>query len=50
MAVRVIREEFNQDHRGVVIDDPALYEEVKAYVTAITPALADRVQLYDRTV
>ncbi len=47
MALRVIREEFNKDYRGVIIDDPALFEEVKGYVSAITPALADRVELYD---
>ncbi len=48
MALRVIREEFNKDYRGVIIDDPALFEEVEGYVSAITPALADRVELYDR--
>ena len=42
MAVRVIREEFNKDYRGIVIDDKALYEDVKGYVSSITPALADR--------
>jgi len=50
MAVRVIREEFNDDYRGIVIDDKALYEEVRSYVAAISPALADRVQHYDREV
>ncbi|MCC5954120.1 MAG: Rne/Rng family ribonuclease [Acidimicrobiia bacterium] len=48
MAVRVIREEFNADYRGVLIDDRALYEEVSDYVGAISPALADRVEFYDR--
>ena len=48
MAVRVIREEFNKDYRGIIIDDRALYEDVKGYVESITPALADRVQYYDR--
>ncbi|MDW3180184.1 MAG: Rne/Rng family ribonuclease [Acidimicrobiia bacterium] len=48
MAVRVIREEFNKDYRGIVIDDRALYEDVKSYVESITPALADRVEYYDR--
>ena len=48
MAVRVIREEFNNDYRGVVIDDPALYEAVRDYVASISPALADRVELFDR--
>ena len=47
LAVRVIREEFNKEYRGVVIDDRTLYEEVKEYVASITPELADRVELYD---
>jgi ribonuclease E len=50
MALRVIREEFNSEYRGVVIDDPALYEDVRDYVASISPALADRVELFDRTV
>ncbi len=45
LAVRVIREEFNRDYRGVVIDDPRLYDQVKEYVSSITPELADRVEL-----
>jgi ribonuclease E len=47
LAVRVIREEFNKEYRGVVIDDQALYEEVRDYVASISPELADRVELYD---
>jgi ribonuclease E len=47
MSVRVIREEFNKDYRGVVIDNAEMYEEVKGYVSSISPALADRVELYD---
>jgi ribonuclease E len=50
MALRAIREEFNDDYRGVVIDDLALYNEVHDYVASISPALADRVQFYDRSV
>jgi ribonuclease E len=46
-AVRVIREEFNRQYRGVVIDDPDLYEEVRDYVASISPELTDRVELYD---
>jgi ribonuclease E len=45
MAVRVIREEFNRNYRGVVIDDRELYEEVRDYVATISPELADRVEL-----
>jgi ribonuclease E len=46
MSVRVIREEFNKEYRGVVIDDESLYSEVADYVSIITPALADRVDHY----
>ncbi|MHB8504391.1 MAG: Rne/Rng family ribonuclease [Acidimicrobiales bacterium] len=44
MAVRVIREEFNKDYRGVIIDDREVYEEVRDYVASISPELADRVE------
>ena len=47
IAVRVIREEFNRNYRGVVIDDQRLYEEVRDYVASISPELADRVEFYD---
>jgi ribonuclease E len=47
LAVRVIREEFNPDYRGVVIDDQALFEQVRDYVTAFNPELADRIEYYD---
>ena len=47
LAVRVIREEFNADYRGVIIDDRRLYEEVKSYVEVMNPELADRIELYD---
>jgi ribonuclease E len=50
MAVRVIREELNDDYRAIIIDEPKLFEEIRGYVAAISPALADRVQYYDRTV
>jgi len=33
MAVRVIREEFNTEYRGIVIDDRQLYEEVREYAS-----------------
>ena len=47
LAVRVIREEFNPDYRGVVIDDQRLFEEVRDYVEAFNPELADRIEFYD---
>jgi len=46
-AVRIIREEFTKEFRGVIIDDRELYEEIKSYVESITPALAERIEYYD---
>jgi len=48
LAVRVIREEFNRDYRGVVIDDASLYQQVKGYMETVTPALADRIEFHDK--
>ena len=48
LAVRVLREELNEDYRGVLIDDRDLYEKVREYVLAVNPELADRIEFYDR--
>ena len=47
LAVRVIREEFTSEYRGVVIDDPVLFAEVRDYIQAFNPEFADRVELYN---
>ncbi len=47
LAIRLIREEFTKEFRGVVIDNAAMYEEVKSYIDAIAPELAERVEFYD---
>ena len=47
LAVRVIREEFSTDYRGVLIDDQRLFEEVRDYVQAFNPELAARIEYYD---
>ena len=47
LAVRILREELNSDYRGVVIDDRALYEQVREYVATVSPELAERVEYYD---
>ncbi len=47
LAVRIIREEFNADYRGVVIDNREVFEEVRSYVESISPELADRVEFHD---
>jgi ribonuclease E len=47
LVVRVIREEFTKEYRGVIIDDRDLYEQIRSYVEAIAPELAERVEYYD---
>jgi ribonuclease E len=50
LAVRVLREELNDEYRAVLIDDRTLYEKVREYVMAVNPELADRIEYYDREV
>ncbi len=50
LSVRILREELNAEYRGVVIDDLALFEQVRDYVRAVSPELADRVEYYDAAV
>ena len=50
LAIRVIREEFTKEYRAVVIDDQAMYDEVKAYIDAVAPELSERVEFYDAEV
>ncbi len=47
MAVRVIREEFNQDFRSVHIDDRRLFDGVHDYVSSVAPELVERLEFYD---
>jgi ribonuclease E len=47
LAVRILREELNAEYRGVVIDDVDLFEQVRDYVSAVSPELSDRVEYYD---
>ncbi len=47
LAIRLIREEFTKEFRGVVIDNKAMYDEVSSYIEAIAPELAERVEFYD---
>jgi len=47
MAFRFIREEFNKDFRGVVIDDADMCEKVRTYVESVNPALVDRISYHD---
>jgi len=47
LAVRIVREEFNREYRGVVIDDEELFSQVRDYVEQVNPELAPRVEYYD---
>ena len=47
LAVRVIREEFSNEYRGIIIDDRKMYEEIRDYVGAFNPDFVDRVEFYD---
>lgn len=47
LAVRVIREEFSSDYRGIVIDNRELFEEVRDYIGAFNPEFVDRVEYWD---
>lgn len=46
LAVRLIREEFTAEFRGVIIDDEDLFRDVSGYMSAVTPALADRIEYF----
>ena len=47
LAVRVIREEFSSDYRGIAIDNRELFEEVRDYIGAFNPEFVDRVEYWD---
>ena len=47
LVFRYIREEFNKDFRGILIDDRELFDKVKNYAESVAPAIADRVSFYD---
>jgi len=50
LAVRMLREELNSEYRAVLIDDHALYEQVRDYVGSVSPDLMERVEHYDPAV
>lgn len=47
LVVWVIREEFNFEYCGVIIDDWELYEEVCSYVGIVNFDLVDWIEYYD---
>ncbi|HEY6317038.1 MAG TPA: Rne/Rng family ribonuclease [Acidimicrobiia bacterium] len=47
LPLRVVREEFTKEYRSVLVDDRQLHDEVRAYIEAVTPELAERGEYYD---
>jgi len=47
LVIRVIREHFTQEFRRLLIDDPAIHEQVIAYLKETDPDLVAKVALYD---
>ena len=47
LVIRVIREHFTRDFRRLLIDDPAIHDEVVAYLESTDPDLVARVAKYD---
>ena len=47
LAVRVIREEFSSDYRGIILDDRDLFEEVTQYIGDFNPEFLDRIEFHD---
>ncbi|MDX1420421.1 MAG: Rne/Rng family ribonuclease [Rubricoccaceae bacterium] len=46
MVSSIIRDLFTEDYDRILVDDPKLHKNVKAYVQAVAPHMADRVQLH----
>jgi ribonuclease E len=46
LVIRVIREHFTRDFKRLLIDDPAVYDMVVAYLSDTDPDLIERVQYY----
>lgn len=48
MASSIIRDEFSEDYKRIVVDHEGLFHSIRSYVRAVAPKLVDRVQLYDK--
>src|SRR5690606_15365307 len=46
MVSSIIRDLFTEDYDRILVDDPKLHKNIKAYVQAVAPHMAERVQLH----
>jgi ribonuclease E len=49
LAIRVLRDVFNEDFRSVVVDGDEAWRQIEEYVADVAPDLADRVSKYTGT-
>ncbi|HEX2308841.1 MAG TPA: Rne/Rng family ribonuclease [Jatrophihabitantaceae bacterium] len=49
LAIRVLRDVFNEDFRSVVVDGDEAWRQIEQYVSDVAPDLADRVSKYTGT-
>ena len=46
MVSSVIRDLFSEDYDRILVDDPKVFKNVQAYVKAVAPQMADKVELH----
>ncbi|WP_420455045.1 Rne/Rng family ribonuclease [Rubrivirga sp.] len=46
MVSSVIRDLFSEDYDRILVDDPKVFKNVQAYVKAVAPSMADKVELH----
>ena len=49
LAIRVVRDVFNEDFRSLVVDGDEAWQQIEKYVADIAPELADRVSKFTGT-
>ena len=49
LAVRVVRDVFNEDFRKLVVSGPEAWQTISGYVTELSPDLADRLEHWTST-
>ena len=46
MVSSIIRDLFSDDYDRILVDDPKVFKNVQAYVKAVAPSMADKVELH----
>ncbi|MEM7788208.1 MAG: Rne/Rng family ribonuclease [Bacteroidota bacterium] len=46
MVSSIIRDLFSEDYDRILVDDPKVFKNVQAYVKAVAPAMADKVEMH----